>query len=163
MVEDKHAVLQHGHGGLARKLAGGVEPRPVPDDVVGLPLARLAADVDQRRESPCRARRIGRSDRSGCRRNPGPATRRDPSGTTPLLPRPCRAADEGGRGKEKKSRAETQRRRGEQSRRDGLLSFRVALLNDGITQRPVVSKGLPPHYLYLSPALCVSARDFCAA
>ena len=50
VVEDQDAVLEHRDGGLAGHFSGGIEARPVPDDVVRLPLAWLAVDVDQRRD-----------------------------------------------------------------------------------------------------------------
>ena len=47
VVLDKDAVVQDGEGGAAGDLAPLIEERAVEDDVVALPLAGLAADVDE--------------------------------------------------------------------------------------------------------------------
>jgi hypothetical protein len=48
VVLDEHSVVQHGEGGSASDLACFVEEWAVENDVIGLPLTGLAADVDER-------------------------------------------------------------------------------------------------------------------
>ena len=63
VVLDEDAVVEDGERGLSRDLAVLIEERAMIDDVIALPLARLAAGVDQRHgtavQRPALAVRIG--------------------------------------------------------------------------------------------------------
>src|SRR5437763_17016015 len=52
VVLDEHAVVQHGHPRRVAHRPVRREAGPVKDDVVGLPLTRRAARVDERRGLP---------------------------------------------------------------------------------------------------------------
>src|SRR4029077_15199246 len=58
VVLDEHAVVQHGHPRRVAYRAVRREAGPVKDDVVGLPLARRAARVDERRGLPVHRSRL---------------------------------------------------------------------------------------------------------